>query len=51
MTNNNLTNESIFEKLNVSGEALDFYDVFRKINENCVPLSAEEIRYIVANTK
>lgn len=51
MTNCELTNASIYEKLNVSGEALDFCEVFRKINENSVPLSAEEIRYIVANTK
>lgn len=51
MTNNNLKNESIFEKFNESGETLDFCDVFRKINENCVPLSAEEFRFIVTNTK
>ena len=51
MTNCELTNATIFEKFNVSGEALDFCDVFRKINENCVPLSAEEFRYIIANTK
>lgn len=51
MTNNNLTNESIFEKLNVSGEALDFCEVFRKINENSIPLSAEEFRFIITNTK
>lgn len=51
MTNCELTNESIFEKFNESCETLDFCNVFRKINENCVPLSAEVFRYIITNTK
>lgn len=51
MTNNNLKNESIFEKFNESCETLDFCDVFRKINENCVPLSEEEFSYLFTNTK
>ena len=46
-----ITNESIFEKFNASGEALDFCDVFRKINENTVPLSEEEFSYLFTNTK
>lgn len=51
MTNNNLKNESIFEKFNESGETFNVGDVFRKISENTVPLSEEEFSYLFTNTK
>lgn len=51
MTNNNLTNESIFEKLNVSGETFKVSENFRKINESTSPLSEEEFSYLFTDTK
>lgn len=51
MTNKELTTASIFEKFNVSGKTFNVGDVFRKINENSVPLSEEEFSYLFTNTK